>query len=145
MAFEQPQPAQRGGVGHCGADAGAGDGDALALLGRHEQVEQDIPCRFAKQRVVAEDGVAPAAIAIGLQRDLAQLGLVAPGRTPAPEVERVAAATLAVLAEPDVVRKLDALDLAPRPLGPAAFKAGIAADIARWGPVIRSTGFKLED
>lgn len=72
-------------------------------------------------------------------------GLFARGRTAAPEVARVAEATLAVLAEPTVSQRLHGLDLAPRPLGPAAFGEAIRADIARWGPVIRSTGFSLED
>lgn len=72
-------------------------------------------------------------------------GLFAPGRTPTAEVERVAAATLAVLAEPEVAARLRAMDLAPRPQPPAEFAATIAADLARWGPVIRATGFRLED
>ncbi len=137
---------------------------AIALLGG------EVPCGFTTTASIVPqlaDGSLRALAVSGATRspllpavpsfaefglDLAEMGraemwygLFAPGRTPPAEVARVATATLAVLAEGDVVQKLNALDLAPRPLGPAAFRAAIQADIARWGPVIRSTGFKLED
>jgi tripartite-type tricarboxylate transporter receptor subunit TctC len=72
-------------------------------------------------------------------------GMFAPGRTPAAEVARLAELTLAIIAEPAVAERLRALDLPPRPLDPAGFQAAITEDIGRWGPVIRATGFKLED
>lgn len=72
-------------------------------------------------------------------------GLFAPGTTPAETVNATAQAVLSIVAEPDVAQRLVAMDLAPRPLGPVAFSAAIAEDVARWGPIIRSTGFRLED
>lgn len=72
-------------------------------------------------------------------------GLFAPGPTPAETVNATAEAVLSIVAEPDVAQRLVAMDLAPRPLGPVAFSAAIAEDVARWGPIIRSTGFRLED
>lgn len=72
-------------------------------------------------------------------------GLFAPGTTPAPVIEGIAEATLATVAEPETTTRLRALDVPPRPLGPAAFAAVIQEDLARWGPIIRSTGFRLED
>jgi len=71
-------------------------------------------------------------------------GLFAPGTTPAETVNATSAAVLSIVAEPEVARRLVAMDLAPRPMGPAAFSAAIAGDVARWGPIIRSTGFQLE-
>lgn len=72
-------------------------------------------------------------------------GLFAPGSTPAETVNATAEAVLSIVADPEVAQRLVALDLAPRPLGPVAFSAAIAEDVARWGPIIRSTGFRLED
>ncbi|MBS7791062.1 tripartite tricarboxylate transporter substrate binding protein [Roseococcus sp. SDR] len=72
-------------------------------------------------------------------------GLFAPGSTPSTVIEPIGAATLAVVAEPETTARLRALDVPPRPLGPAAFAAAIQADLARWGPIIRATGFRLED
>lgn len=72
-------------------------------------------------------------------------GLFAPGRTPAATVQAQAEAGLAALAEPSVAQRLAALDLPPQPQRPAAFAATIAADRDRWGPLIRASGFTLED
>ena len=47
------------------ADAGAGDGNPLALLRGDEQVEQQIPGRFAEQRFLEKQDAAAAA-AVGM-------------------------------------------------------------------------------
>lgn len=70
-------------------------------------------------------------------------GLYAPGRTPAALRESLAAPWLAALAESATAQRLAAMDLTPRPMGPEAFAARIAADAARWEPVIRASGFTL--
>lgn len=72
-------------------------------------------------------------------------GLFAPGTTPPATISATAEAILSIIAEPEVAQRLVAMDLAPRPMGPVAFSATIAEDVARWGPIIRSTGFRLED
>jgi tripartite-type tricarboxylate transporter receptor subunit TctC len=72
-------------------------------------------------------------------------GLFAPGRTPAAVVAQQAAAALAALADPGLIERLRALDLPPQPAPPAAFAAIIEADRERWGPLIRGTGFTLQD
>ncbi len=72
-------------------------------------------------------------------------GLFAPGRTPAATIATQAEAALAALAEPAVAARLAALDLPPQPQPPATFAATIAADRDRWGPLIRASGFRLED
>lgn len=72
-------------------------------------------------------------------------GLFAPGRTPAPVIAAQAEAALAALALPAVAERLRQLDLPPQPEGPAAFAATIAADRARWAPLISASGFRLEE
>jgi len=72
-------------------------------------------------------------------------GLFAPGRTPDTAVQAQAAAALGALAEPGLAERLRALDLPPQPQDPAAFAATIAADRNSWGPLIRASGFQLED
>lgn len=72
-------------------------------------------------------------------------GLFAPGRTPAAVVAAQAEAALGAIAVPSVADRLRQLDLPPQPEGPAQFAATIAADRERWAPLIRASGFRLED
>jgi len=72
-------------------------------------------------------------------------GLFAPGRTPAPVIAAQADAAMAALTVPSVAERLRQLDLPPQPEGPAPFAATIAADRERWAPLIRASGFRLED
>ena len=71
-------------------------------------------------------------------------GLVAPMRTPAPIVERLAADTAAALKDPEMQKRFG--DLGARLVGntPAEFARRIAEERARWGEVIRSAGIKLQ-
>jgi tripartite-type tricarboxylate transporter receptor subunit TctC len=71
--------------------------------------------------------------------------LFAPGRTNAEAVGRLAAAAGQALRQPALAARLQALDLAPRPMPPADFAALVKADNARWGPVIRASGFTIQD
>lgn len=47
--LEHADPAERGGGGHRGGDAAAGDRDAAAFLARDEQIEQDIARGIGEQ------------------------------------------------------------------------------------------------
>jgi tripartite-type tricarboxylate transporter receptor subunit TctC len=72
-------------------------------------------------------------------------GFVAPAGTPAEVVERLAAEIHKVLAQPAVREKLLAqgFDLAP-PQPPAAFARTIREDLARWVPLVKASGAKVD-
>jgi tripartite-type tricarboxylate transporter receptor subunit TctC len=67
-------------------------------------------------------------------------GLVAPAGTPEPVLAKIHDAVVAVLNEPDVRDKLKTQLMEPVGNSPAEFKAQIAAEIARWTPVIKAAG-----
>src|SRR3954470_19703720 len=71
-------------------------------------------------------------------------GLVAPMRTPAPIVARLAAETAAALRDAELQKRFG--DLGARLVGntPAEFARRIAEERARWGEVIRSAGITLQ-
>lgn len=71
-------------------------------------------------------------------------GVFAPGRTPPDTVERLAKALGDALADATVRERLAGLDVAVVADAPAAFAEIVKADHARWGRVIRSSGFTLE-
>lgn len=71
-------------------------------------------------------------------------GLVAPRGTPVAIVDRMAAAVQALLAEPALRQRLAAMGAEPLPLGPAAFRAFIAAEIPRWRDIVRQSGAQLD-
>lgn len=71
-------------------------------------------------------------------------GLVAPARTPPPVVAELQQRVAAVLAQAAVREKLAALDSMIVGSGPAAFAAFLAADLDKWGRVLRNSGIKAE-
>ena len=75
---------------------------------------------------------------------IARNGLVAPKGTPAEIVRRLNAAIVAAMAAPDVAERFAALGATTRPLSPEAFGAYVAAEIEKWGAVVRLSGAKME-
>src|SRR5581483_184526 len=72
-------------------------------------------------------------------------GLFAPAGVPQEIVARIADATRKVVAEPDFQRILIASGFEPiLDSGPDATRAFIAEEIARWTPIMKATGFKME-
>ena len=71
-------------------------------------------------------------------------GLLAPARTPPEVVEKLAAATVAVMREPALAPRLAQVGLLPRAEGPAPFAALLRADLARWGQVVREANIRLD-
>jgi tripartite-type tricarboxylate transporter receptor subunit TctC len=72
-------------------------------------------------------------------------GLFAPAGVPRSIVERIAEATRKVVADADVQRILLASGFEPvLDSGPEATRAFVSAELARWTPIMKATGFKME-
>jgi tripartite-type tricarboxylate transporter receptor subunit TctC len=71
------------------------------------------------------------------------MGLIAPARTPAPIVARIGAVFAAAITAPDIREKLAVQLMEPIPSTPAAFRAHIDADLARWAPVIKAANIRI--
>jgi tripartite-type tricarboxylate transporter receptor subunit TctC len=100
----------------------------------------------AAQRLGAAPDI-PTAIEQGLPGmiGLLFLGLFAPAATPKPIVDRIAEATHAAMTEPDFQKVLMASGLEPVPdSNSEKAKRFMEEEIARWGPVVKAAGFKVE-
>ena len=71
-------------------------------------------------------------------------GIVAPAGTPAPIVDKLHAAIEEVLQSADTKRLLDQQGATPVHMSSAEFGTFIAAEIAKWGPVVQKAGMKAE-
>jgi len=97
------------------------------------------------ERLVADPGI-PTAVESGLPGMVSVnfTGLFAPARTPKPIVEQIASATAAALASEDVRKNLIEQGLEPYPDStPEKTRRFVEEEIARWTPVIRAIGLKL--
>jgi len=70
-------------------------------------------------------------------------GLIAPAGTPDAVVAKIAREVAEAITAPDVRDKLASQLMEPIPSTPAAFRARIEADLARWGPVIRAANIRV--
>jgi tripartite-type tricarboxylate transporter receptor subunit TctC len=71
-------------------------------------------------------------------------GVYAPAGTPRPVVDRLSMAIVKALQAPELREKLLNLGIEPTGTTPEALAAIMAADTARWGPVIKASGFSVE-
>ena len=71
-------------------------------------------------------------------------GLFAPAGTPRAIVDRLAAATKAILSGPDVTAQLLAVGAEPTPLPPDEFTAFARAERAKWKEVVRKSGARID-
>ena len=69
-------------------------------------------------------------------------GLVAPAGTPAEVVARLNAEVRAFLALPETRTQLQAQGMIPAPTAPEEFGAFIAAEMEKWGAVVRAANIK---
>ena len=74
-----------------------------------------------------------------------QFGIFAPAKTPAAVVNKINAAVVAAVQKPEVVRRLAELGYSTLPIGAPEFAAKLKADRAAWGPIVKSTGFTLDE
>jgi tripartite-type tricarboxylate transporter receptor subunit TctC len=89
----------------------------------------------------------PTAIEAGLPRMVAGNlnGLFAPAGIPKPIVDQIADATRKIVADPDFQRILIASGFEPlTDSGPEQTRAFVAEETARWTPVMKATGFKMD-
>lgn len=70
-------------------------------------------------------------------------GLVAPAKTPAPIIDKLAKATDVVLKEPDVQKRLDSLGVEIIGDTPAEFAAYIKSESVKWAAVIHKAGIHI--
>jgi tripartite-type tricarboxylate transporter receptor subunit TctC len=71
-------------------------------------------------------------------------GIVAPAGVPRPIVEKLNAALRGALGEPDVAQRFAALGAEVLSSAPAAYAADIAAEEAKWSPIVRKPGVKRD-
>jgi tripartite-type tricarboxylate transporter receptor subunit TctC len=69
-------------------------------------------------------------------------GAYVPKATPAATVTKLSAAMVAAMKSPDIKAKMDSIGAEATGLGANEFAAIIAADTARWKPVVEASGFK---
>jgi tripartite-type tricarboxylate transporter receptor subunit TctC len=72
------------------------------------------------------------------------VGILAPARTPRPIVERLRNEIAAVLGEGEIRERYATLGIEPVGNTPEQFSDQIRADLARWAPVVRQAGIRIE-
>jgi len=73
------------------------------------------------------------------------IGVLAPARTPAPIVAQISQATQIAMADPELQQIFIASGMEPSPdTNPAQARRFLAEEIARWAPIIKSIGLKLD-
>ncbi|WP_219765052.1 Bug family tripartite tricarboxylate transporter substrate binding protein [Neoroseomonas alba] len=70
--------------------------------------------------------------------------VVAPRGTPEPAIARLASAMRTALDEPEVTATLNRNGLEPKPSTPAELAAAWAEERAKWEPIIRESGIRIE-
>ncbi|MEI6202390.1 MAG: tripartite tricarboxylate transporter substrate-binding protein, partial [Enhydrobacter sp.] len=68
--------------------------------------------------------------------------LFAPAGTPKDIVDKIAAAAIDAVRQPDLRQKIEPLGLEATGYGPAELAKIMKADDEKWGPVIKASGFK---
>ena len=72
------------------------------------------------------------------------VGVFTPGRTPKPVVDRLSAAIVEAVRTPSIREKYLALGVEPTGTTPEELAAIMAAETARWAPVIKASGFTAD-
>lgn len=86
---------------------------------------------------IAETGLA------GFQVD-GWYALMAPARTPKPIIDKIYREIAAVLKQPDIVARIEAVGLEPAGISPQQFSDYIRGELKKWGTLIREAGIKPE-
>jgi tripartite-type tricarboxylate transporter receptor subunit TctC len=88
----------------------------------------------------------PTILEAGLRGYASELhyGIVAPAGVPGPIVDKLNAALRGALAVPELAQQLAALGAEVLASAPADYMADIAAEEAKWSPIVRKAGIKAE-
>jgi tripartite-type tricarboxylate transporter receptor subunit TctC len=88
----------------------------------------------------------PMAEEAGLKGQISYLfnGLFAPAGTPQPVVQKIAQATHAAMAEAEFRKMLMDSGFEPLESGPEDAARMVAEEQARWAPIIKKIGFKMD-
>ncbi len=115
------------------------------LLEFHKTGRLRIIAVFAPQRLKGAPEI-PTAIELGFPNMVGQLfvGVFAPSATPKPIIEQLAAANAKVMADEAFQKILIASGLEPMSDTPDGARRFIAEETARWGPVVKAIGLKME-
>jgi tripartite-type tricarboxylate transporter receptor subunit TctC len=109
--------------------------------------------RSGKLRIVATSGAkrspalpdVPTFTELGVPMDLSLwYGVFAPAGTPPAIVELLGRELVAIVSVPALAERFVSLGLDPAPAGPKAAAESLAADFARWRPIVQQAGFKLD-
>ena len=138
-----------------------GSGPAVAdLVGGRVQIMFDAPpsliahIRSGKLRVLAAASEqrnrllpeAPTFAELGHPKVSVSLwyGLLAPAGTPVPVVRRLNSEVMRILESPDVRERLQGQGAEPMPGSAETFAAFMQAEMAKWAPVVKQAGVKLD-
>ena len=138
-----------------------GSGPAVAdLVGGRVQIMFDAPpsliahIRSGKLRVLAAASAqrnrllpeVPTFAELGHPKVAVSLwyGLLAPAGTPTPVIQRLNREVSRALDAPDVRERLEAQGAEPMPGTPEAFAAFMRDEMAKWAPVVKQAGVKLD-
>ena len=70
--------------------------------------------------------------------------LFAPAGTAKDIIDRLGAAAIEALQQPDLRQRFEPIGLEPTGLGPAELANILRADYDKWGPIIRASGFRAD-
>ncbi len=76
-------------------------------------------------------------------QDAAWLGLVAPAGLPPEIAERISRETVEVVKSPEGRKRIESLFLTPDPRGYSELKNYVAAEVERWGPIVKASGAEV--
>ncbi|MDB5874843.1 MAG: transporter [Ramlibacter sp.] len=99
---------------------------------------------FSPQRTPLIPGVPVIAETIPGVSAVSVIGIAAPAAVPPALVARISADMAKVIKSPDFAAKLEAMGVEPVGSTPAQFDALIRSDIARWAPIVKSSGATAE-
>jgi tripartite-type tricarboxylate transporter receptor subunit TctC len=71
-------------------------------------------------------------------------GLFAPAKTPKRVLEKLQGALAQTLADPEVQQRFKTMGMTPNPLIGEKFNAFFRGEVAKWGPIVKATGAKLD-
>jgi tripartite-type tricarboxylate transporter receptor subunit TctC len=75
----------------------------------------------------------------------AWLGFLSPARTPQETLAKLSSAIADAVRLPDASQNIEKFGMQPLTSGPDAFAATLRADLERWGPIVKASGFTAED